>query len=542
MEVFLSYFSMDQRQIFFHMNEPSSYPHSVSSIEQIQTHISSVFLTGKFAYKIKKSVDFGFLDFSTLEKRKYFCEEELRLNKRLSPDLYLEVVPISLVNKDKVKVSNTDNIIEYAVKMKQFPQDYIMSELLNSRQVDRYEIDQIINTLVDFYKKQKVTDEIRSYGKKIAVERNIKENFQQTESFIDLTIPKTQYQKIKYYNQVFFDKSDNLFDERIKSDYIKSCHGDLHSGNIVIWNDEIYIFDCIEFNKRFQYIDIASDIGFLAMDLDVKNHPFLSSYLINQYRKINYDPTFLNILNFYKSYRAYVRGKVQGFQLNDDHIPKRQKETIIDSIETYFSLAEYYISLSYLLIKKQRPILILIGGLTGTGKSTLAQKLSVDYNGVVVNTDVVRKQIQGIDLYECHHDKPNTGLYEISKRERTYDQVLSIASDELNQKHNVILDATFQKKKHRKSVENLASRFNACLVMINCISTDEQVNQFLEQRQKTQSISDGRWEIYLSQKETFEPFEDNEQAISFDMSEFDFKKRIRMFQVILKNIYKMEDL
>jgi len=533
---------MDQKNIFSLMKNPSSYTHPVSSVQQIQTHISSVFLTGKFVYKIKKKVDFGFLDFSTLEKRKHFCDEELLLNNRLSPGLYLDVVPISETKDNKIIVDSSDNIIEYAVKMKQFPQEKIMVEQLKKNNVRKYHIDQIIKTLTGFYENQEITDEIRSYGKKIKIEQNIIENFQQTESFIDRTIPESQYKKIQSYNQLFLDESDEMFLQRMKHDCIKPCHGDLHSGNIVIWDDRINIFDCIEFNKRFQYIDIVSDIGFLAMDLDVQNHPFLSSYFIDKYMENNHDSTLLNLLNFYKSYRAYVRGKVQGFQLNDDHIPQKQKDKIIKHTHIYFSLSEYYISLSYLQLKKKRPIIFLVGGLTGTGKSTLAQKLSIDYNGRVINTDIVRKQLEGIKPYERHHDKPDTGLYKTKKREKVYEKVLEIASEKLSNDQNVIIDATFQKRKHRKAVEDLSHKYHANLIMINCVNTDEQVKEFLEHRMKTNSISDGRWEIYLSQKKTFEPFEEHENAIEYDMSEKDFEKRFNMFQNILNRIYELEEL
>jgi aminoglycoside phosphotransferase family enzyme/predicted kinase len=524
------------------MKDPLSYQHPVDVIQNIQTHISSVYLTGKYVYKIKKAINFGFLDFSTLSKRKKYCEEEIILNKRISPELYLEVVPIVKSKENKIQVNGKGQIVEYAVKMIQFPQKTMMSYLLQKNQVTKNHIDSIVEILISFYKNQKSSLEILSYGKKENIEKNIMENFQQTTSYIGRTIENKQYDRIKKFNEFFLKNSNELFNDRMEENYIKSCHGDLHSGNIIIWNDEIKIFDCIEFNKRFQYIDTASDIGFLAMDLDFLNKPFLSCYLIDKFQSNYGDNSILNILNFYKSYRAYVRGKVEGFRLDDFGIPQNLKDKILHKTKRYYLLSEYYITLCYLNLQKKHPLLFLICGLTGSGKSTLSLKLSIDYHADIVSTDIIRKKIEGIDYYERHHDKPDTGLYASDKREKTYTEVLNISHELLKRKRNVIIDATFQKNSHRKMVIDLARSANATLVMIQCVSTDKLVKKWLDERRKTNSISDGRWEIYQLQKDLFEPFEAEEQVIVIDMSKDNFKDYFRGFQTILHTIMKLEDL
>ena len=338
------------------------YGTNVNSVNVLQTHISFVALTGKYAYKVKKSVNFGFLDFSTLEKRKFFCEEEIRLNRRLCSDIYLNVLPITK-KKSKLELNGDGEIVDYALKMREFPQDDIMVNLLKQGKIDEKSIENICNILVNFYNNGICSNEIDNYGKSEAVKKNIDENFEQTRSVVDITITKNDYIFIMNAVKNFFRKKRDVFKKRIDGKHIHDCHGDLHSGNIVISDKNIYIFDCIEFNKRFRYCDVASDIGFLAMDLDYMNHPYLSSYMIIKYIEKSNDIGILKLLNFYKSYRAYVRGKVIGFKLNGLKNYDDNKQDIIDTTKKYFELSEYYAKLFSLDIKNKKPIIFIIGGL-----------------------------------------------------------------------------------------------------------------------------------------------------------------------------------
>jgi aminoglycoside phosphotransferase family enzyme len=285
---------------------------------------------------VKKPVNFGFLDFSTLEKRKYFCEEEMRLNRRLCPDIYLDVIPITQKNNE-IELNGEGEVVDYALKMKEFSQDKIMTNLLKRGKIDEETIGKICTILVDFYNSGERSDEIDNYGKVKAVKQNIDENFEQTRSVVDVAIPKDIYNYIQNVSSMFFDKKKDVFERRIKHGYIHDCHGDLHSGNIVV-SDKIHIFDCIEFNKRFRFCDAASDVSFLAMDLDYLNYPFLSSYLIKNYVEKSNDTGIFDVLNFYKSYRAYVRGKVNGFRLSDPTVDEKEKKEIIETSKKYFDL------------------------------------------------------------------------------------------------------------------------------------------------------------------------------------------------------------
>jgi len=526
---------MYRLNIFNHLKNSEFYGPDIKSVDILQTHISFVVLTGKYAYKVKKPVNFGFLDFSTLEKRKYFCEEEMRLNRRLCPDMYLDVLPITKKD-DKLELNGDGDIIEYVLKMKEFSQEEIMTNLLNQGKIDEVSIKKICDILVDFYNSGDQSKELDNYGKIDAVKQNIDENFEQTKSVIDITIPKNIYQYIKNTSNKFLNKGKVVFDKRINGRHIHDCHGDLHSGNIVVSNDIIYIFDCIEFNKRFRYCDAASDIGFLAMDLDYLNHPYLSSYLIDKYIEKSNDQDIFEVLNFYKSYRAYVRGKVIGFRLNDQNIPKEEKENIIQITKKYFDLSHYYASLFSLDLKNKRPLLFAISGLTGTGKSTMSLKISIDYHAQCISTDITRKELVGIDKFEKHHNDINTGLYSLEKMDNTYEKVMEKASNLLNKGENVVLDATFQKKKYREMARKIAEKNKAILITIQCICPENIVKKWLEARLKKKTVSDGRWEIYLSQKETFESFTKEENHITINISEESYGARMNSFRKILATI------
>lgn len=532
---------MNQGMLFDQLKNPQFYGPQVTSVHLLQTHISYVALTGTYAYKVKKPVNFGFLDFSTLDKRKFYCEEELRLNKRLCPEMYLEVVTIT--KKDNaLQLGGEGPIVEYAVKMKEFPQEAIMTNMLLDGRVSEETIDHLCTILVDFYRSQQPSDEVKQFGKLPAVKQNIDENFDQTRPMIDITVPKQTFFSIKDAVSKFFERKKEIFDRRMKEGQIYECHGDLHSGNIAITKKAIHIFDCIEFNDRFRFCDVASDIGFLAMDFDYLNYPYLSSFLIQRYVQKSKDAGVYSVLNFYKCYRAFVRGKVHGFQINDPHIEPEKKQTLQDAAKKYFQLSEYYAHLFALETQPQKPLLFLVLGLSGTGKSTVAQKIAVDYHAVVINTDVVRKEIAGIDTYEQHHDQFNTGLYDPKKIDDTYAQVMQHASTCITKGQNVVLDATFQKKKYREMAQHIARKHHATMVIVQCICPDGVVKKRLEDRLKKKSVSDGRWEIYLVQKTTFEPLSSDEQSLMIDTSEESYEYRMTFYQRLLRFVRQTGDV
>jgi aminoglycoside phosphotransferase family enzyme len=310
--------------------------------------MSFIFLAGEYVYKVKKPVNLGYLDYTTLEKRHFFCRQEVQLNKRLCPDAYLAVVPITMSLRGTKRRSNLVCIegqgkaIEYAVKMRQLPQDRMMDVLLPRGQVTLQMVARVAEKLADFHRKAETNQEIAAFGGLDIVRHNCDENFAQTEKYIGLTILRAEYERIKGYTDGFIESNAGLFEKRVKGGRIRDCHGDLHAAH-VCFTDHICIYDCIEFNDRFRYCDVASEIAFLAMDLDRHQQAGLSRHLVDTYVGLSHDEELLKLLNFYKCYRAYVRGKVESFKLDDQLISQSEKAKALESARSYFQLAESYV-------------------------------------------------------------------------------------------------------------------------------------------------------------------------------------------------------
>jgi len=321
--------------------EPKAYPYEPQRIELVQTQMSLVYLTGQYVYKIKKPVNLGYLDYTTLEKRHFFCCQELELNRRLCPDAYLAVVAI-VKDNGGLRMEEQGEAVEYAVKMRQLPQDRMMDGLLPRGQVTPEMVVRVAEKLVSFHQKAKTSQEIAAFGKLDGIRQNCDENFVQTEKYVGLTILRAKYERIRDYTNGFMKTNAGLFERRVGEGRIRDCHGDLHTAH-VCFTDDICIYDCIEFNDRFRYCDVASELAFLAMDLDRYQQSALSRHLVDTYARVSHDEGLLPLLNFYKCYRAFVRGKVEGFKLDDSLISQAEKAKALESARSYFQLAESYV-------------------------------------------------------------------------------------------------------------------------------------------------------------------------------------------------------
>lgn len=326
-----------------------AYPHKPQKIDLVQTQMSFIFLTGEYAYKIKKPVNLGYLDYTTLEKRHFFCHQELELNRRLCHQVYLAVVPIA-EEKGGLRIEGQGKVIEYAVKMKQLPQDRMMDVLLPQDQVTQEMVAMVAEKLVGFHQKAETNQRIAAFGRLDVIRHNCDENFVQTKKYIGTSITAGEYQRIKNYTNNFIDSNASLFDKRVREDKIRDCHGDLHAAHVCFTDDArlprlvgVCIYDCIEFNDRFRYSDVASEIAFLAMDLDRYQQTGLSRHLVNTYVNLSHDEELPKLLDFYKCYRAYVRGKVESFKLDDPYIPEEEKTKVLTAAQSYFELAVSYI-------------------------------------------------------------------------------------------------------------------------------------------------------------------------------------------------------
>ncbi|MFQ5996916.1 MAG: phosphotransferase, partial [Dehalococcoidales bacterium] len=321
--------------------DPKAYPHLPQKVELVQTQMSFVFLADDYVYKVKKPVNLGYLDYTTLEKRRFYCQREVELNRRLCPDAYLGAVPI-VRDKGHIVLGGQGKAIEYAVKMRRLPQEAMLNVLLANDQVSPQMLTGVAEKLAEFHQKAETNARISAFGSLDTITENTGENFVQTEPYIGRTISREKYQRIRAYTNRFIQKNAALFHQRIADGRIRDCHGDLHAAHIC-FGDGICIYDCIEFNDRFRYCDVASEVAFLAMDLDHYGRADLSRHFVNTYAAQSQDKELTVLLNFYKCYRAYVRGKVESFKLDDPHIGKEEKAGVSAIARNYFELAESYL-------------------------------------------------------------------------------------------------------------------------------------------------------------------------------------------------------
>ena len=322
--------------------DPAAYPDPPQGVELRQTQISFVFLADDYVYKIKKPVDLGFLDYSTLEKRLFYCQKEIELNRRLCPDAYLGVLPVTNDN-GRICIGGNGEVEEYAVKMRRLPEEAMMNVLLASNQVSLAMINRVAQRLVEFHQKADTSAAISAFGSLDTITKTtLEENFGQTEKYVDTIISREKYQLLKDYTSSFLKINAPLFSKRVADGRIRDCHGDLHAAHICFTNG-ICIYDCIEFIDRLRYTDVTADVAFLAMDLDHYGRADLSDGFVSAYVKKSGDVELNQLLNFYKCYRAYVRGKVGCFQYDDPYISSDEKEKILANTRSYFDQAESYI-------------------------------------------------------------------------------------------------------------------------------------------------------------------------------------------------------
>jgi aminoglycoside phosphotransferase family enzyme len=325
------------------LKKPEAYEEDVTTVEILQTHISVVFLTDRFVYKVKKPVDFGFLDFTTLERRRFYSEEEIRVNRALCGDMYIGAVSINKDGSGRITVGGEGEAIEYAVKMKRMPGDAIMTKLLERFAVTTEHVDRIARLLSDFHRNAETGSVVDEYGSLSQVRENWVQNFEQTRGHRGGLLDSGEFDFVEKEIMKFMDENVELFNQRVRDGRVRQCHGDVHSGNIFILPDSrIYIFDAIEFFKGFSCSDVTSEVAFLAMDLEFRNREDLSDYFVAKYLDYSGDSGVLGLLDFYKCYRAYVRAKVNGFRLNDSATSENEKKEAGADASAYFKLAHRY--------------------------------------------------------------------------------------------------------------------------------------------------------------------------------------------------------
>jgi aminoglycoside phosphotransferase family enzyme/predicted kinase len=481
---------------------PDAYSHPTGEIELRQTHISYLLFAGDFVYKVKKPLDLGFLDFSTLEKRRHYCEQEVRLNRRLCQATYLGVVPIAYVEGD-LKVDAQGSIVEYGVKMRRLPDGGMMTPLLERDAVTPDMVSLLARTIAEFHASSERSDEIDQYGRLETALVNWRENFEQTEPYIGRTITRHQFDEIQAFVESVAEDDADLFEQREREGRARDCHGDLRADAVCFVDDGVCIFDCIEFNERFRFSDVAADIAFLAMDLEDRGRQDLSDVLMGRYLGATHDSTLPLVLPFYKCYRAYVRGKVDGFQLDQPEIDEAQKARVAEGCRRYFALAHRYAT------ELTPRTLIITIGVTGSGKSHLANALAARLGALILSSDVTRKRLLGIESTERHWDAFEQGIYTPEITERAYQALLDEARPWLERGKPVVLDAAYLSRAQREGALRLAFETDARFLALEC-EADESVvwERLSERRGEERVVSDGRWEIYQAQQERREPIDE----------------------------------
>lgn len=333
---------MHIKQLVEQMQKSGFYPHPVQDqIRLIQTNISYVFLTGMYVYKIKKPVNLGFLNYSSLERRRYFCNEEIRLNQKCTKGIYINVIPITCFG-NRYQLEGDSKPVEYAIKMHQFPDHALLNFLIQTTIVTDEWLQKLVKTILHFHKSTPTNHHIQSYGDVEKIKSAFDENYAQTVCYIKGPQTYKQYSETKRYTDNFFKNNKELFFRRQVNNHIRDCHGNLHLGNVAYWNDEFHLFDRIEFNKYFRYVDVISDLAFLLMDLDAGGHTHFSKKILNEYLKTDSDPDHLNLLPLYLSRQAYVQAKITSFALNSDRLTQKQREAIESKAARYYTLAWQY--------------------------------------------------------------------------------------------------------------------------------------------------------------------------------------------------------
>jgi uncharacterized protein len=480
------------------LTRPEAYPERPAEVSMRQTHISWLFFTEDFVYKLKKPVNFGFLDFTTLEKRRFFCEEEVRLNRRLTSDVYLGVAEVK-AKDGQARLGGAGEVIDYAVHMRRLPEDRMLPTLLAAGRVTPATMRQLAQLLADFHAQAETGPVINQGGTLATILGNWEENFTQTRPYLDWPLSREAYDEIRGRVLTFCRLQAARFDERIAGGRVRDGHGDLRAEHICL-TEPIAIFDCIEFNHRFRYGDVAGDVAFLAMDLDGQGFADLSRAFVSAYVEYSGDRTLLSVLDFYKCYRAFVRAKVECFRMDDPAVTSRDKRLAARAASNYLLRAARYAD------ALKRPWLLLCCGLMGSGKSVLAEALAPDLKLTVLRSDVIRKELAGMPPTTAARVSYGEGIYSAERSEATYTRLFEQAERLLSQGSSVLLDASFQHAKHRTQAMRLAARVGAEFCVLECWCSEEELRRRLEAR-VTQggSVSDGRWELLAQQRQTFEP-------------------------------------
>jgi uncharacterized protein len=523
--------------------QPGAFPCALpvdEPITVIQTHASAVLLAADRAYKLKKPKNFGFFDFSTPGLRRHFCGQEVVLNRRLAPQVYLGVAPVLAgadgrfcfgqpFSPEEVPlpgaVLEQGKVVDYAVVMVRLPDDAMLESLVRAGRATPSLLAEIARLVAKFHASIPTNEHIASFGRLEVIRGNWEENFAQMQPYIGRTLDAAIFDRIAGYIHNVLDQRATLFASRVRNGYIRDCHGDLRLQHVYVLDGagvpttqpySIVILDGIEFNERFRYSDVASEVAFLAMELDAAHRADLSRAFVESYVASTGDEALRELLPFYMCYRACVRGKVTSFQLDEAEISPAQRELACRQAAALFAVAESYTG------GPTRPTLLLVGGLMGTGKSTLALALQRELGWALFSSDALRKRLAHLAPTRPMADAYGQGLYSPEWTARTYEALIQEAGRALVDGRSVLLDATFLRRADRQAAARLARRFGARTLFVECTCPRALALQRLDERwaARTQGdrgiveaasrASDARPALYDEQAAHWESFDSGE--------------------------------
>ena len=466
-------------------------------VEIIQTHISVILLGRHRVLKLKKPVNFGFLDYSTLDKRRLACENEIELNRRLCPEIYLGTKAI-VEDEFGFHFSKEGKIIDYGVLMKRLPEELMLDQAVENNTITEAIIFRIAGKLHAFHQKARRGADVDAFGSLETIRYNWEENFEQTSPYLDRTISKSDFEMIRTWVYRWLKENENLLNTRVEQGYICDGHGDLRCESICV-SDGICIFDCIEFNERFRSGDVATEAAFLAMDLIAYGRPDLGYLFYERYAKISADPQLHELYSFYRCYRAFIRGKVLSFQLDEKEISEEKHKSAEAKAKNYFRIAADSAR------PLPEPLIIKVAGLSGTGKTSVARGIAGELGLRVISSDAVRQSLFGDNKKKSDYGE---GKYDKESNRLTYQRLLENGFEFLKKDGGVILDATFSRNADREKVRKLAESAGVKCRLIECRLAPETVKVRLDQRvRRKDGLSDANWQIYLQQRSAFEPIE-----------------------------------
>lgn len=496
------------------MCRPEFYDHPVSgSIEVLQTHISFVILTGEFAYKVKKAVNFGFLDFSSLEKRHYFCGEEIRLNRRLAPDLYLNVVAITAkgivhtdLSPDQSQDQQQGQIVEYAVKMRQFDQQQLGLNLFDRGEFLPEYAQALGKQLAEFHQQALTSPYITEFGTASALQAVANDNYHHTLKYVGIAQTPSQLQETQAYTDRVFKEKAELWLDRLAQGKIKECHGDIHLQNICFFNQKIQIFDCIEFNEPFRNTDTLYDAAFLVMDLEFRGRPDLANIFLNSYLECSNDYSGIELLALFCSMRAYIRAKVTSFLLDDPSIPASKRQSAQELASQYYQLAWQY-------TQPTQGQIWMMCGLSGSGKSTRARQLAPLHKAIVIRSDAIRKHLAGIDLLS----RGDQSIYSPVMTQAVYGQLQTLGISLAQAGYTVILDAKYDRLEWRTPLITTAQSLGIPIQIIYCTAPHPVLAQrLIDRATANQDIADATVDLLAEQEKNFDPLTTAEQLLLRD--------------------------